>query len=56
MRPDGPDRRLPAATYAPRRSRGGVVRTQNEAVYAPEHLAEQRVFTSVLTVTYRTIG
>ena len=26
---------------------------RNEPVYAPEHLAEQRVFTSVLTVTYR---
>ncbi len=26
---------------------------KNEPVYAPEHLAEQRVFTSVLTVTYR---
>ncbi|MGC9455257.1 MAG: hypothetical protein ACP5HU_10390 [Phycisphaerae bacterium] len=25
----------------------------NEPVYAPEHLAEQRAFTSVLTVTYR---
>jgi hypothetical protein len=25
----------------------------NEPVYAPEHLAEQRVFTSVLTLTYR---
>jgi hypothetical protein len=25
----------------------------NEPVYAPDHLAEQRVFTSVLTVTYR---
>ncbi len=25
----------------------------NDPVYAPEHLAEQRVFTSVLTVTYR---
>ncbi|NLE59420.1 MAG: hypothetical protein GX616_13745 [Planctomycetes bacterium] len=25
----------------------------NEPVYAAEHLAEQRVFTSVLTVTYR---
>jgi len=25
----------------------------NEPVYAPEHLVEQRVFTSVLTVTYR---
>jgi hypothetical protein len=29
------------------------VRTQNDPVYAPEHLAAQRVFTSVLTVTYR---
>jgi len=27
----------------------------NEPVYAPEHLAEQRVFTSVLTVTYRAL-
>ena len=27
----------------------------NEPVYAPEHLAEQRVFTSVLTVTYRAV-
>ncbi|MBI1373655.1 MAG: hypothetical protein GC159_13075 [Phycisphaera sp.] len=27
----------------------------NEPVYAPEHLAEQRVFTSVLTITYRAI-
>jgi len=27
--------------------------TVNEPVYAPEHLLEQRVFTSVLTVTYR---
>ncbi len=25
----------------------------NDPVYAPEHLLEQRVFTSVLTVTYR---
>jgi len=25
----------------------------NEPVYVPEHLAERRVFTSVLTVTYR---
>jgi len=25
----------------------------NDPVYAPEHLAEQRVFTSILTVTYR---
>ena len=27
----------------------------NDPVYAPEHLSEQRVFTSVLTVTYRTL-
>ncbi|MBW1649016.1 MAG: hypothetical protein JRJ72_13110 [Deltaproteobacteria bacterium] len=26
---------------------------RNDPVYAPEHLAERRVFTSVLTVTYR---
>jgi hypothetical protein len=32
------------------------VRTQNDPVYAPQHLAEQRTFTSVLTVTYRVIG
>ena len=31
------------------------VRTANEPVYAPEHLAEKRLFTSVLTVTYRTM-
>ena len=30
--------------------------TENDPVYAPAHLAEQRVFTSVLTVTYRSIG
>jgi len=29
------------------------VRITNDPIYAPEHLAEQRVFTSVLTVTYR---
>jgi len=29
------------------------VRSANEPVYAPEHLAEQRVFTSILTITYR---
>jgi len=29
------------------------VRTANEPVYAPDHLAEKRLFTSVLTVTYR---
>ena len=32
------------------------VRTQNDPVYASEHLAEQRAFTSVLTVTYRSVG
>lgn len=31
------------------------VNTANDPVYAPEHLAEQRVFTGVLTVTYRVI-
>lgn len=31
------------------------VSTANEPVYSPEHLLEQRVFTSVLTVTYRAI-
>ena len=29
------------------------VRSANEPVYAPDHLAEQRVFTSILTITYR---
>ena len=32
------------------------VRSANEPIYAPEHLAEQRVFTSVLTVTYRAMS
>ncbi len=32
------------------------VQSQNDPVYAPEHLAEQRTFTSVLTVTYRSVG
>ena len=32
------------------------VRTRNDPVYAPEHLAENRTFTSVLTVTYRSVG
>ena len=32
------------------------VRTRNDPVYAPEHLADQRAFTSVLTVTYRSVG
>jgi hypothetical protein len=29
------------------------VRSVNEPIYAADHLAEQRVFTSVLTLTYR---
>jgi hypothetical protein len=29
--------------------------SSNEPVYAPDHLAEHRVLTSVLTVTYRTL-
>lgn len=46
------------AEYLRRRKLTGApfavwVNTVNEPVYAPEHLAEQRVFTSVLTVTYR---
>jgi hypothetical protein len=49
------------AAYLRRRALPGVpgaawVQTQNDPVYAPEHLAEQRVFTSVLTVTYRSVG
>ena len=32
------------------------VRSRNDPVYAPEHLADQRAFTSVLTVTYRSVG
>ncbi len=32
------------------------VRSANEPIYAPEHLAEQRLFTSVLTVTYRAMS
>jgi hypothetical protein len=48
------------AAYLRRRPLAGApdaawVRTQNEPVYAPEHLAGQRVFTSVLTVTYRAL-
>ncbi|HUU96240.1 MAG TPA: hypothetical protein VM487_10905 [Phycisphaerae bacterium] len=31
------------------------VRAVNEPVYAADHLAEQRVFTSVLTLTYRVL-
>lgn len=42
-------RALSGAPYA------SWVSINNEPVYAPEHLAEQRVFTSVLTVTYRAL-
>ena len=31
------------------------VHTVNEPVYAPEHLSQQRLFTSVLTLTYRVL-
>ena len=46
------------AEYLRRRPLAGApfaswVSITNDPVYAPEHLAEQRVFTSVLTVTYR---
>ncbi len=46
------------ADYLRRRSLNAApfatwVNIANEPVYAPEHLAQQRVFTSVLTVTYR---
>ena len=46
------------AAFLARRPLTGVpgaawVRTANEPVYSPEHLAEKRLFTSVLTVTYR---
>ena len=42
-------RPLAAAPFA------GWLRTANEPIYAPDHLAEKRVFTSVLTLTYRTL-
>ena len=32
------------------------VRTRNEPIYSAEHLAEQRVFTSIITVTYLMVG
>ena len=32
------------------------VQTANDPIYVPAHLAEQRVFTSVLTATYRTLA
>jgi hypothetical protein len=42
-------RPLAAARYA------AWAGSNNEPVYAPDHLAEHRVFTSVLTVTYRAL-
>lgn len=42
-------RKLTAAPFA------AWVSTINGPVYAPEHLLEKRVFTSVLTLTYRAI-
>ena len=49
------------AAYLRRRPLTGAphtawVRTQNDPVYAPDHLAQQRTFTSVLTITYRSVG
>lgn len=49
------------AAYLRRRPLTGAplaawVRTQNDPVYAPDHLAQQRTFTSVLNVTYRSVG
>jgi len=45
------------AAYLGRRPLGSIpaawVRTANDPIYAAEHLADDRVFTSVLTVTYR---
>jgi len=46
------------AVFLRRRALTGVpgaawVRSANEPVYSPEHLAEKRLFTSVLTITYR---
>lgn len=42
-------RKLTAAPFA------AWVSTINDPLYAPEHLLEKRVFTSVLTLTYRAI-
>ena len=42
-------RKLTAAPFA------AWVSTSNDPVYAPEHLLEKRVFTSVLTLTYRAL-
>ena len=49
------------AAYLRRRPLTGAphtawVRTQSDPVYAPDHLAQQRTFTSVLTITYRSVG
>lgn len=33
----------------------GWIHTENDPVYSPEHLAENRTFTSVLTLTYKAI-
>ena len=49
------------AAYLRRRTLAGAphaawVRSQNDPVYAPDHLAQQRTFTSVLTLTYRSVG
>jgi hypothetical protein len=43
------------ATFLRRKPVAGAawVRTANDPAYAPDHLADKRVFTSVLTVTYR---
>jgi hypothetical protein len=43
------------ATFLRRKPLAGAawVRTANDPVYSPDHLAEKRLFTSVLTVTYR---
>jgi hypothetical protein len=48
------------AAFLRRRPLQGVpyalwVRTNNEPVYAADHLVEQRTFTSVLTLTYRVL-
>ena len=32
------------------------IKTLNEPLYSREHLSQSRVFTSVITVTYRTVG
>jgi hypothetical protein len=49
------------ATYLRRRPLAGAphavwMRTLNDPIYAPEHLAETRTFTSVLSVTYRSMA